>query len=1357
MRNIRFLFVFVLCSLSWSFVKAAKWTTHFAYNNVTQIAMTPDQVYAISDGSLFSINKQSEKIKVYNRESGLHGTGILCIAYDPSGKQLIVCYGDGKMDLLTSQGVKYIGELYDKDMTQRKTIFNITISGRTAYLSTAYGVQTFDLRENKFVDSYWLRPGGQETAVEDVLIANDSIYAFTSDSLFCAAISANLVDYTFWKRELRSSRITPDATKGKEYTDATDIWYAGYEDGIKRLNKVTRQWATYKPEGPLVNTPYRLTAKQGQVWVVPGGRWDVQYHKPGHVMHYDGMHWTNIHADVLSAKTGIDVQDMMNTSVDPKDLHHYFVTSYGTGLYEFDHDTLVHHFLPGADNTLVSIVEDVPTRYTRLDYAQYDAHGRLWLLDAALSDQLQCMDEQRAWHAVNMTTQGAPIEMHTPGGLVIDRLHPNHKWIATARYNTMVCLLDDNGTPFDNSDDRLTKRTQWTNQYGQEFTPEMILDMMQDQAGHIWLATSQGVAYIDASTDYTVSDGIIQPEVTDTNGDNPVTSQKVNAICQTPNGDIWIGTTNLGIYILNSAGTQLIAQYTTDNSAMPSNSILSMTCDEQGRVWIGTAEGLVEYDPNAWPEGLNQGSDEEELEQGSMQQWRLHLSYSDATEVVATPRHIYAVANGSLFSFDREAEQIDYWSKATGLNGNTIVHIAYDPVSEQLVVAYEDGRIDLIDEEGNVQQIPDIYMKAGSIDVTINSICVGSRYVYLAMPFGIVALDTRKGEMSDTYYIGSDASSVDVQQIIEQGDTLYAFTSDRIYTAALSDNLVDYTYWHISSIPVTDLQQVVRFNNRLYSLQHDSLYLLNGQDWQQVLPQALSWIHESDGQLLVCVGLTDLYQLTPEDQLIGLTNNYAIHDALYSAGDYWLCEYNWGLIRLRTTGDEYYHTTGPNSNFGYSMTAAHDRIYSVIGGRWATEYARWAKINIYDGASWLPYESGQIRYYAGVDALDPVSIAVDPNDAGHYFVATYGTGVLEFIDYQATRCYTTGNSTLQPVNETINPLYYTRTDGAMIDEQGNLWVLNATDIGKPVHVMAPNGQWYGLSLYSGSETVQLTTPSGIWTDQRSSQRKWFFDQRYNPGVILLDDGGTPTQNWDDRCLKRNTFVDQNGNTLTPSQFMCFAQDQTNRIWIGTEKGLITIPKEVDFFSSNACKRIIIPRNDGTGLGDYLLGDEQINCLAVDGGNRLWIGTANSGLYLMEDDTITVAHFTETNSLLPSNSIQSITIMPRTGEVFVGTDRGIASYRSDASEPQATMSNAYAFPNPVRPDYGGVISITGLMDNTVVNIIDAGGNLVCKTRSHGGTAVWDGILPDGRRATPGVYTALCNAEGGHTVVKILVAY
>jgi hypothetical protein len=536
------------------------------------------------------------------------------------------------------------------------------------------------------------------------------------------------------------------------------------------------------------------------------------------------------------------------------------------------------------------------------------------------------------------------------------------------------------------------------------------------------------------------------------------------------------------------------------------------------------------------------------------------------------------------------------------------------------------------------------------------------------------------------------------------------------------------------------------------------LYRRHNGQWQKKQTQ-LNWIHASDGQLLTYIAGQGLFRIMDDYSLAGLTANYTASDALYSNGEYWLAAPDKGVVRLQTSGDALFTPDGPNSNIGYFLHAAHGRIYATIGGRWASQYFRMPRVSIYSGQKWSWLAPTNLAVHE-IDywwyAWEPVSIAVDPNDADHFYIATYCTGVFEYNHGALTR-YGDGvnGSSLKLVNNEVDPHWYTRTDGAMMDEQGNLWVLNATTVGQPLHVMSPNGIWSAIPLISRGQYLNLVTPAGIWTDKRNSNWKWLMSQREDPRVVLLSDNGTPAYSGDDHCMSRSSFTDQNGNTLTPAQFRCFAQDQTDRIWIGTDKGIILIPKEVDFFTSGACRRIIIPRNDGTGLGDYLLGDEQINCMAADGGNRMWIGTTSSGLYLIEDDTITVAHFTETNSLLPSNNVQSIAIMPKTGEVFVGTDNGIASYRSDASEGQKDMSGAYAYPNPVRPGYTGMISITGLMDNTVVNIIDAGGNLVCKTRSHGGTAVWDGKLPDGRRATAGVYTALCNAQSGRTAVKILV--
>ena len=1315
--------------------------------------MASDKVFAISDGSLFSVEKQSEQVRIYNRQSGLHATGITCIHYDEKGQQLIIAYDFGKMDILSSRGVQYIGALYDKDMTQRKTIYNITISGRTAYLSTHYGVQTMDLRENKLVDSYWLRPNGAETPIKDVLLRGDSIYAFGDDSLYCAKLSDPLSDYTYWHRE-KLGRIARDEEKGKHYQDATDHWYAGYGEGIIRFTPTER--LTYKPNGPLQNNPYRLTAQNGMLYMVPGGRWASEYQTPAVVMCYDGQQWTNITTDAIKAQSQNEPKDFMNVAVDAKDRNHYFVTSYGTGLYEFRGDQLAGHEIAGGNNSLTAVVPSSPARYTRLDGATFDAKGSLWMLDANTTGQLQCKAYDGTWHGMDIQADNENIALHTPAGLVLDNHRANHKWIAAARYNTFVCLIDDHGSAFDTSDDRVQLRTEWTDQHGETFKPENIHDIRQDAQGRLWLATEQGAAYIDAETDFFASDAIVRPDITDENGENPVVSQRIHALCEDKEGQIWLGTQLHGVYVLNSEATQIIAHYTTDNTAMPSDGILSIACDLQtGHVFVGTGEGLVEYDPNGWGEGIGNdelmNGDASLNDEGSMQQWKLHFSYVNPTEIAASSKQIYAAANGSLFSVDRADGELNYWNKATGLRGNSVAHIAYDVHSSKLIIAYENGQIDLLDEAGEVYTMPDISMKAGSVDVDIHSIYVGRQNTYLAMSFGIIVVNTKRGEVSDTYYIGANASAIDVQQVIETKDSLFAFSFDKVYKAALRDNLVDYTFWKEEQLS-RDVQQAVLWRDTIYTLQDNTLYRREGASWIKVLDEQIQWISANDGQLLVYTA-NGLFRLTEEGGLAGLSNLYRMNAALFTNGEYWVAETNYGLIQLRTDGDLYFHTEGPNSNFGYCMYAAHGQIYSAIGGRWAEQFMRYGRINIYDGKDWEGIDEGQIGGKIGRPAIDIVSLAVDPNDAGHFFAATYGTGVFEFKNYEAVAHYDSTNSTLRRVNASASDMYYTRTDGAMMDKQGNLWVLNATSIGSPIHVRNSFGQWKALDL-----PLTFTTPYGIWTDNRNENRKWLFDQRGDgKGVILLDDGGTPTSTFDDRYVKRSSWIDQNGNTVTPSSFYSFAQDHTNRIWIGTDKGIVLIPSGVDFFSSNSCHRIIIPRNDGTNLGDYLLGNEQINCLAVDGGNRIWIGTASSGLYLIEDDTITVAHFTENNSLLPSNTIQSIAILPKTGEVFVGTDRGIASYRSDASEAQENMSGAYAYPNPVRPGYSGVISITGLMDNTVVNIVDAGGNLVCKTKSHGGTAVWDGKLPDGRRATPGVYTAMCNAANGHTVVKILVAY
>ena len=344
---------------------------------------------------------------------------------------------------------------------------------------------------------------------------------------------------------------------------------------------------------------------------------------------------------------------------------------------------------------------------------------------------------------------------------------------------------------------------------------------------------------------------------------------------------------------------------------------------------------------------------------------------------------------------------------------------------------------------------------------------------------------------------------------------------------------------------------------------------------------------------------------------------------------------------------------------------------------------------------------------------------------------------------------------------------YTRTDGAIYDEQGNLWVFNMGEKVNNIHVVTPQGQWHSYNAYYNGKKVDMYTTGEILIDQRNPQHKWIPLLRDNTGLILLKDNGTPTDGNDDVTIYRTEWKDQNNNLIIPSTIHTIAQDYNNVIWVGTGSGIFAIPAGVDFATSNKCIRVIIPRNDGTQLGDYLLDNEQINDIKIDGGNRLWVGTANSGVFLLkpvseyvEDPSYyveTVAHFTTENSILPTNDILSIAIQESTGEVFFATSGGLVSYMSDATPANSNYSQIYAYPNPVRPNYRGQITFKGLMNDTELRIVDGSGNLIKTIYSEGGTAIWDATNTRGDRVASGVYTAICNTDDGkqHSSTKVLI--
>lgn len=172
----------------------------------------------------------------------------------------------------------------------------------------------------------------------------------------------------------------------------------------------------------------------------------------------------------------------------------------------------------------------------------------------------------------------------------------------------------------------------------------------------------------------------------------------------------------------------------------------------------------------------------------------------------------------------------------------------------------------------------------------------------------------------------------------------------------------------------------------------------------------------------------------------------------------------------------------------------------------------------------------------------------------------------------------------------------------------------------------------------------------------------------------------------------------------------------------------------------------------------MLKTETITAISVDGANRKWLGTFSSGAYQVSSDgTIQIKNYNEQNSPVFSNSIVSLAIDNKSGDVWFGTSKGVQSVRGDATTGEEKFTNVYTFPNPVREDFTGNVTITGLMRDSEIRITDISGNLVYETVSDGGQATWDLKTYNGRRVATGVYLVFCASNDGTQsfVSKMLV--
>ena len=747
-------------------------------------------------------------------------------------------------------------------------------------------------------------------------------------------------------------------------------------------------------------------------------------------------------------------------------------------------------------------------------------------------------------------------------------------------------------------------------------------------------------------------------------------------------------------------------------------------------------------------------------------EWRMHVAAAQAVDVAYGDGLAMAALKTGVIEYDQAAGETKIYNDLNGLSDILVSCISYDSGTKSFFIGYDNGNIDQLYSDGSIVNIPAVKLAQITGNKRINSFTSRNGKVFAATGFAIIVLDPVKHEVKDTY--NPFVSPKNYRSVLFLNDSIYALHNDGMIKAFENNQLLgNPNNWTVDTrvdVPALDViyQEAAIYNNEFYILAKKEAY--GGDSIMKVTSGGLQEFigHQFNMEILnfqlvnnkFGVSFSDSYILFNDDLSIffGIPpySNPApdIRSVDYDGTNYWIADYKNGLVRFDPFGNaKVISKEGPPKNDFFSINGNEGKIV-VTGGTIDRVVLSLSLSGAYtmQDETWNLYDKLNQPSVWGSGVWDIGTAAINPKNLEEVAFGGYCTNGLSIANGSAiTQVYGASNSILE--NTTLGN-NMTCITGLEYDDDGNLWIVNGF-ANKPLKVRTADGSWYAMSTNS--------IVSGLYASELAidyNGNKWV--GIYGKGLMGYKDNGTISNTSDDIIKVIQTGA---GSGNLPSETVtAVAVDFDNEVWIGTDNGLAVLYNSDGIFSAAGTtdvSRILVTYD---GNVEMLLGNSFISDIEIDGGNRKWIGTQESGVFLVSADGQEVlANFNKDNSPMISNLVLDMEFNHLTGELFIITDNGMVSYRTDATYEDPDYSSTIVFPNPVKPDFFGPITIQGIKYGSDVRITDAAGNLVYKTTSNGGTATWNGKRMTGEEVSSGVYFIwTAPVEGkGKKVGKVVV--
>ncbi len=507
---------------------------------------------------------------------------------------------------------------------------DITVLNNEIYASTANGIYIADVNSPNLIDAANWRLQYAGDFSELINFGND-VYTFQNQRLL--RLNGNTLDQVqVFSENIKSlkasesnitvglqnstqvfntsfntigqntSNTTFNFSLNNSFYDGNNLWIATNEYGILNAALNATNYTEIHPKGPLSNQVFSVDAHNNNLWIVYGG-YDATYtpveNRQG-FSHFNGQDWINTPFD-----SSYPFGDLVGVTIDKNAENRVFISAFGDtnlvntpltgGLFEVVDDN-VTQFYNHLNSPLEDIVPSDPNRVTiRVSNSVFDRQGNLWVTNLIANQRIKKLSPTGQWTGYNINDL---YQVNRPGmnEIVVD--NSNSVWIGTR--SNGVFIYNENGD----------RKRVFTTEPTRGSLPNLnVRTLAVDANNRIWLGTLSGLVVYnnaagvfdtniyDAAPIIILDDGIPKKLL----GDQTINTIKVDGA-----NNKWFGTDNGGALYTNPNGQTTIANFSKDNSPLPSNKIIKIAVDDStGKVYFATDKGIVAYNSNVSPFGVS--------------------------------------------------------------------------------------------------------------------------------------------------------------------------------------------------------------------------------------------------------------------------------------------------------------------------------------------------------------------------------------------------------------------------------------------------------------------------------------------------------------------------------------------------------------------------------------------------------------------------------------------------------------------------------------------------------------------------------------------------------------------------------